>query len=207
MKKVFFVVAFAVMFAATASAQDVKPFTFYVGGGAGVPSGPTGFKDQWKPGFHLSGGVGYNVMPILKVIGRLEYHAFQYDADVFAEYFGVPSVITDQIEGATYSTIMLGADGCLGLNLPGFPVQPYGILGGGVAFTRISDLKFAGETVMKGVSETKPYLNLAAGVELPMGPMMKLFVQGKFVMVMYDSKSSISGETATFVPITVGIKF
>ena len=92
--------------------------------------------------------------------------------------------------------------------LPAMPLKPFLKAGVGLAYTKVSDLEVLGETFLAGDSETKPYFCFGGGFEFPMGPAMKLFVEGRMNMIMYSSDdSAISNETVSFMPITVGIKF
>lgn len=199
MKKAMLVCAVILLFAGVASAQNVKPFDVYVGGGLGIPTGPDGFKDSWKNGINLSAGIGYNVAPMISLIGHIDYHSFPYN---------IPSEYSGDYDGWRYSAVLFGADLGLSPNLPAFPLKPFLRAGVGMAYTKISDLEVLGETFLEGDSETRPYFSFGGGFEFPMGPAMKLFVEGRMNMIMYsDAESSISDETVSFMPITVGIKF
>ncbi len=208
MRRALITVVMIVLLAGGVSAGNLKPITLYAGTGLSVPGGPDGFKDSWKIGYHVFGGVGYNLMPCLQVIGHFGYHVFPYDIDKYVNSGTFPNSSVDEFDGRTYSVIMIGLDTRFSVTAPGARARPYVQLGFGIADTDVDDLNYNGLTVRQGAGETKPYLSFAGGVESALGPKLSLFFQGQMVLIFYDDDNSrIANKTVTFFPISIGLKF
>jgi len=198
MKKLMMILAILVAFCASASAQvPSSPVSFYAGGALSIPSGPDSFKETFKNGYHGMLGVGFDLNPMFEIVGKLEYHTFQFDfTDVMSEY-----------SGGTNKMWMYGADVKLSPSLPALPIKPYALVGVGMA--SISQSEFSGPTSLSlsilnsaiGESQTKMYWNLGVGMNLMSTPVFSLFAQARYVNIATD------GESSQFIPITIGAKF
>jgi len=198
MKKLMMILAILVAFCASASAQvPSSPVSFYAGGALSIPSGPDSFKETFKNGYHGMLGVGFDLNPMFEIVGKLEYHTFQFDfTDVMSEY-----------SGGTNKMWMYGADVKLSPSLPALPIKPYALVGVGMA--SISQSEFSGPTSLSlsilnsaiGESKTKMYWNLGVGMNLMSTPVFSLFAQARYVNIATD------GESSQFIPITIGAKF
>ena len=71
MKKLLLVLVCVVALSAMASAQTPKPFSLYVGGLVSVPQSDN-FSDAYNMGWHFSLGMGFNVMPNMQVMPKIE---------------------------------------------------------------------------------------------------------------------------------------
>lgn len=94
MRKLIFVGVLLLAFAATGSAEGVKP-VFYAGGGISLPMKPSaidayapfeiGFNDMYSSGVNFGGGVGLQINPKFEVIGRVSYNSFSFDDEGFSQ--------------------------------------------------------------------------------------------------------------------------
>lgn len=197
MKKFLMALIILVAFSFSASAQVPNPFSFYAGGLISLPNSPDGFKDAYKNGWHGYGGVGYKMMPNLQVVGKVEYHTFQFDAEGLG---------FDGISGGSNNLLMFGVDGRFSIGAPVAPVKPFVIAGGGFANISTSDIESSDPLATSFFDEaygdqTKAYFNVGAGIDLKSGPMFGFFAQVRYVSVQTE------GEASTFIPITLGVRF
>ncbi|MEA1979672.1 MAG: outer membrane beta-barrel protein [candidate division Zixibacteria bacterium] len=199
MKKVVFTIIMVLVFAFGANAQVPtvpSPFSFYGGGAVSIPASPDGFDATYKTGWHGMAGVGYKIAPKFQVIGKLEYHNFGTDLDALA------------LSGGNEKYAMFGADTKFTPNLPSIPFSPF--VFGGVGMAHIAFDDFTSDTdplsasVMNAAipdAQNKLYWNFGAGFDVKAGKVWSLFVQGRYVSVATE------GESTTFIPFTVGLKF
>ena len=198
MKKLMMILAILVAFGVSASAQvPSSPVSFYAGGALSIPSGPDSFKAMYKNGYHGMAGVGFSMAPMFEIVGKLEYHTFQFDfTDVMSDY-----------SGGTNKMWMYGADVKLSPSFPALPVKPYALVGVGMAsikqseFTGPESLSLSVLNSAIGENQTKMYWNLGVGMNLMSSPVFSLFAQARYVNVATD------GESSQFIPITIGAKF
>ncbi|MCD6249567.1 MAG: porin family protein [candidate division Zixibacteria bacterium] len=198
MKKLMMILAILVAFGVSASAQvPSSPVSFYAGGALSIPSGPDSFKETFKNGYHGMAGVGFDLNPMFELVGKLEYHAFQFDfTDDMSEY-----------SGGTNKMWMYGVDVKLSPSLPALPIKPYALAGLGMASISMSE--FSGPASLSlsvlnsaiGENQTKMYWNLGVGFNMMSTPVFSLFAQARYVNVATE------GESAQFIPITIGAKF
>ncbi len=195
MKKSLLAMICVVVFALSVSAQVSAPFSLYAGGALSLPSAPDGFKDSFKTGYHGLIGLGYKMGPGFQLVGKAEYHKFAFD---FAGLSGV--------DGGDSKMWMFGGDGRFALGLPAAPVKPF--VFGGVGIANIKQSDFGGNLSLASSltpsfpeSQNKVYYNFGGGVELKTGPGFCLFVQGRYVSIATE------GNSTSFIPITVGLKF
>jgi opacity protein-like surface antigen len=196
MNRVILALSMAILLVTGASGQDVKPFSLYVGGGLSVFASPNEFKDAYKTGFHGSGGLGFNVAPMFQVIARVEYHTFSMK-EMTSPLIPPGSFL----EGGTFSALMIGGDAKLSPSMPGSPFKPYVLGGVGIATIKTADVTVTGLPYGPSVSDTKLYVNFGGGLEFKAGLTLALFVQGRYVLI------STEGDSISYIPITVGLKF
>jgi opacity protein-like surface antigen len=195
MKKIAVTLSILLIFAVGASAQMSKPFTVYAGAGLSFPMSD-GLKSVQNTGFHGSVGVGFNAMPMLQIVGKIEYHSFAADQAEYSLALGT----TEDVKGGTFAPLMFGVDGRYAFSLPAAPFAPYAFGGIGLARISWSDITY-GSTTLSFEDQTKMYFNVGAGVEFDITPAASLFVQGRYVNIATE------GEATTMIPFTVGLKF
>lgn len=200
MKKLLVILAVFVAFAASVSAQAPAPtpFSIYAGGALSLPQSDA-FKASFKNGYHGFLGLGMKVAPMLQVIGKVEYHTFKFNFDNAAGF--------DGYTGGTNKMLMYGVDGKLSPSVPASPVKPYFLAG--LGFANIKQSEFEGPSSLSlsilnevvSESQTKLYFNVGAGADLVANPAFSIFAQARYVSISTD------GETAAFVPISLGVRF
>ncbi|MCK4856721.1 MAG: porin family protein, partial [candidate division Zixibacteria bacterium] len=195
MKKPLLTAVCVIAFAFGVSAQVPTPFSLYAGGALSLPNAPDDFKDSFKTGYHGLVGLGYKMGPGFQLVGKAEYHKFAFD---FAGLSGV--------DGGDSKMWMFGGDGRLAFDLPAAPIKPFAFVGIGIA--NIKQSEFGGNVTLATAlndalpdTQNKVYYNIGAGVELKAGPSFNLFVQGRYVSIATE------GNSTSFIPITVGLKF
>lgn len=201
MKKCLFVLVAVFAITSVASAQVGPPVSLHVGGAVSLPNSPDAFADFYKTGFHGMVGVGYDLMPNLQAVGKIEYHRFALDIDAD------PILAAADVTGGGHNNLwMFGADGRYAFSVPASPVKPYVLGGLGFARMSISDLE-GSDPLVASFNDVNPepqtdfYFNLGVGVELKTGPMWSMFAQVRYVSVATE------GESSAFIPITLGLKF
>ncbi len=195
MKKVVLALTILALTASASFAQvSAKPFDLYAGVGITFGSSPEVFKTQHKEGYHLFGGVGFNMIPLIQFVGKVEYHSFSKDFD---EFF--PDV-TD-LDGGARRILMFGVDARLGTNVPTAPLRPFIFAGLGLARQSESDLETMFEIAIQDYeSQTDFYVNIGGGLEFRMLKILNVFIQAKYVNIKQD------GGNLVFIPVSVGLK-
>jgi hypothetical protein len=68
-----------VFLAGSAFAQDGPKVQIFGGGGLAVPVTPDVFKDGWKEGYDVGGGVGVRITNNVSIRGQVSYDRFGFD--------------------------------------------------------------------------------------------------------------------------------
>lgn len=183
-KMIFAALAMVAMVAMSATAQaPPKPFDIYIGGGVSMPTG--NFGDAYKMGFHGNGKIAFEATPMIDIVGNIAYHTFSFDDQGNSDF-----------DGGSTSVIMIGGDGRYAFDMPQSNFGPYVLAGVGLGIVSLGDITLPVVGTVDGGSETKPYINFGGGAEV-----QKFFFEIKYVIVM------TSGDSFSFLPITVGVKF
>ncbi len=197
MKRIFAVLGLVALLATSASAQDVKPFNFYLGAGASLPNGD--FSEAYKLGLHASAGFGFNVAPGLQFVPKVEFHTFSIDKDVWMAAQNATSV-----DGGNLNALFFGGDLKFAPPMPAAPFKPYFFGGGGWARLQPTDVDYEsslGSGTLSFDAQNKFFWNIGAGLQLGGGPVFSFFLQARYLSVSADDiKYNV-------IPITAGIKF
>jgi hypothetical protein len=114
---------------------------------------------------------------------------------------------TLEFTGLNSSDFSIMVDALGKIPIQGSPLTPYGVFGFGMNFLSASDgvIKYQGveqpNLGIKGDSSTKFGLNFGAGAEFAVSPMVKLFLEFKYLLVF------TSGESTGLLPLMVGATF
>lgn len=194
-------ICFLLLGAGVSAQVPAKPFSLYAGGGVSVPSADRTFKDFYHPGYHGFAGVGFSTMPMIQLVGKVEFHNFSSKF----------SLIPD-LDGGEKKILMFGVDARLAPSMPMMPLKPFFLVGAGLG--KITNKDFTSPVTLAGTDltdlaelnagrpdESKFYYNIGVGLELFSNPAFSLFVQGKYVSIASDNTST------QFVPISLGLKF
>jgi opacity protein-like surface antigen len=175
------------------------PFSVYAGGGLDIPSQPDTFSDQFKTGYHGLVAVGFDWLPTIQIVGKIELHSLpgEDDAITYTDPFGDPI----EYEPPDLTIWMFGGDLRGAFGAPGMSAKPFVLAGAGVArldqneIDSIDDIEIG--TPWEG--DTKIYWNIGAGLEI--GTTAKLFAQVRYVRILTDE------DDTSIIPITVGLRF
>ncbi|NOY89534.1 MAG: porin family protein [FCB group bacterium] len=203
MKKTFAIIIILGLFALGVSAQvPSKPFNIYAGGGLTITSSPQIFKDRYKLGYHFSSGLGIKAAPFTQIIGKVEYHSIARD---WQDIRTLDNISDNSISGGTRQIWMFGLDARLGVNAPMSPIKPFII--GGIGLAYLSETDIATTLPPSQIpfqpyeSQTKVYLNVGGGLDFKAGPILTMFVEGRYLNIQQD------GDNLILIPISLGIKF
>ena len=215
MKRGIFTCGLFLLLAATATAQEESKLHFLLNGGLTIPQSPDVFKDGWKQGFNVGGGLGYRLSRHITVQATVNYDRFPFDEegvfDSFTEEFGFDPRdlgISIDITGADMS--VLSVSGELKASFVGDPskISPYVIGGGGLAHLSLGSATFSGsylgqelvEDAMGGESETKLMATIGGGVDIPINERIGVFVEARYQF------NFTSEELTNFAGVRGGVK-
>ena len=163
--------------AASAAQAQTARASFFLGGGATIPTGD--FGDAFKTGWNGLGGVNFMIPGVpfgIRVDGMYSQNKLDVSgSDVKAKIFGG------------------NADAVFAFGAPGSMVKPYVLAGIGMA-----NVKF--DTGSGSSSDTKFAFNGGAGVNFMMSS-VTIFVEGRYFTI------STSGSNTNYIPLSVGVKF
>jgi|WetSurMetagenome_2_1015567.scaffolds.fasta_scaffold580279_1 hypothetical protein len=191
---VFAVILITALATLTQAQAPQMPFSIYAGGLLSVPNSPAEFKDAYKNGFHGFVGIGFKTLPAVQFVGKIEYHSFKYDFDGFG-----PEVPGVELSGGTLGIYLYGVDAIVTPNIPGSPVRPYVLGGGGYSHNVVSDFSDA-SILTAPASQDKFYYNFGGGLQMKFLPSVDFFAQIRYVNIATD------GNKTALVPISVGVK-
>lgn len=207
MKKALLVFAAVVLCASMAMAQSQAKPVIYLGGGLSMPLGPTEFKDYWKMGFGFGGGVGVSVGPQIELIGKVSYNMHSFDSDKLlsdleAEGEDVTGVT---IDGGDIKILAFGADFKYIFTAgEEAKFKPFMIAGLGMANLKYTDVTVSDETLeitIPSGSTTEFALSGGAGFDYMFSPKAGFWFDARLATVLTE------GETTTYLPFQVGLKF
>lgn len=205
--KRFAVVVLTTLMAASVSAQLSSPIKLYAGGGLSEHHKPPAFKTFFNTGWHLTAGVGYNVMPMVELVGNFEYHSFSNNL--------VIGNLGD-VNGGAIKTAMFGLLIKVAPSLPMIPIKPYGLTGIGMAKVTQSDFDWpAGiqvgtidsfERQLHLENQTKFYYSLGGGLTYSLIPKVSLFAEARYSTIQIDGGETVFDNPLRFWAITGGVR-
>jgi opacity protein-like surface antigen len=178
-------IAFALLFISTFSSFSQtygKPFVS-AGGVLTVPVGD--ISDAWSMGFNFHANGGYVFHPLIGARLDAQYNTFPYKEDL-GSYSGYSLKSTSIMGDVMVGNFKRDAD-----------IKPYGLVGLGLYLNSVSDLKYEGETYVRGSSETNFGMKFGGGVAFKVTPKLSLFGETSFNIIFGEG-------TANYLPIKVG---
>jgi len=177
-----------------------KKVELYIGGGLSFPMSE-GFSDMWSMGFSAGGGVGYRFGSNISGNANLSYSSFPIDEDKFLA--GAPSGV--EISGGSVSVVLVTANLKVLLIANPQEVSPYLIGGIGLFSLSVSDVtvSYLGTTVTANTSASESALGIVfgGGVDIPVSPSLKIFLEAGYVMGFTE------GDSTEYLPLKGGIIF
>ena len=174
---------------------------YYANIGMSKPFAPEPFRNDWRSGFNLGAGIGFNVSPKFEIQGEVLYDFFQLDDNSYLKN------ITDNI---AYASVSGGETSILTLsaNFKYFSpisddarVTPFLVGTVGAASKIISEKNI--NTEERQYTETKesntiPAFGAGLGVEIEMGGNTYFVIEGRFNVLLTE-------ETTVYMPLKLGI--
>jgi len=186
---------------ATSSYAERK-LNFYTGSGLGMTLSPSLFKDYWKTGFNINGGIGYMMKPNFELIGRVTYNTFPLDDNKLLE--GTSGIT---IDGMDFNMIQIEADVKYIFKAyeESSNFKPFGIVGIGMTNIKISDVTIKGDSDLVTMpfgdySETKISMSAGFGFDYMFSSKFGMFLDGRLAIIM------TSGDSFMYLPFKAGIK-
>jgi|GEM_PF-851711 len=214
MKRIAFVSCTLVLLASTAIGQQTeeKKMNIFAGGGISIPVGPEVFKDYWKLGSSIGGGVGYSFMPWMSLYATVDYSNFPFNEQGFLDTYAADPLIKllgGQIKVEGGSTSILAATLTEKFSLVGQTVSPYVLVGAGFYHISLSDVTvtvsmqapFGGTETENGKSESAAGLIGGLGSDVQVSEGIDAFIQGLCVIGL------TKGGSTTCVPVRAGVSF
>lgn len=191
-------------------AQEDSKLYFLVNGGISQPEAPDAFKDGWKDGTSIGGGVGYRFSPHLSVQALVNYDRSELDGERLLDEAGldpIPGFIDINLSGGDTSVLSLSGELKASLREDPDRVSPYVTIGGGVADVKVSDVtittSFFGielEETMEGMSETAVMATAGLGLDMPIGERFGAFIEGRY------QTNLTKGDATDFGSVRAGIR-
>ncbi len=199
MKRYLSILIVMLLLAGAATAQVSKNFNIYAGGGITFPTTLSGLNENWKDGYHVMGGLGFNILPNIQALAKVEFHQLGLDWE---------ELNYADVSGNAFQSLLLGIEGRAGIGFPAVQLRPYVVAGFGIAKITYSDIEVPSGVSIPSLptpgdffdSKSEFYYNLGMGVEYKMIPMLNVFLQIQSVRI------STEGRTSSLFPITVGVK-
>ena len=180
MKRITILILAILILLVSEPANALGPVTIYGGTGFSNLSSPDNYKTTYENGYHVTLGVGFSMAPALQIVPKFEYHSFS------------PEEVGDITK---MKIAMYGADARLSIGLPTLSFKPVLLAGIGLADIE-KDASLTGIISEVPKKTTDFYYNLGAGIE-----MKRLTFHVKYVSVSSD------GQTISYIPLTIGLKF
>lgn len=174
---------------------------YYVNIGMTKPFAPETFNTDWRSGFNLGAGLGFNVSPKFEIQGEILYDYLQLDDNSF---------LTDIADNMAYASVSGGETSILtaSANLKYFsPIgeearaTPFLVGTFGFASKVIREKKINTEEssfTEPKVTENVPAVGAGLGLEIEMGENTYFVVEGRFNVLFTE-------ETTVYLPLKLGI--
>lgn len=209
--KTIVIVLFATLLTASVSAQLPIPIKIYGGGGLSIQHKPPVFSDWYKSGWHLTAGVGYNVIPMVELVGNFEYHSFPTD---FSD--NLDTLLSGSVGGGDIKAAMFGVHAKVKPSLPMIPIKPYGMAGIGMAKVTQSDFEWPSETIIGTTDawqatlgledQTKFYYCFGGGILYSLIPKVSLFAEARYTTIQIDGGDTAFDNPLRFWAVTAGVR-
>lgn len=192
-------------YAGAARALPLGP-TLQLGAGASFPLQPDTVRDQWTPGYALTGGLMFRVTSLLSVGIESGYYRHRADTDAF-EALLRENMLDVQFSGFDYWFVPVTAVAEVNLLRWGV-TKPVVRAGVGVVHTATADFTASGfgsdqvtRDILGDFNETSFGALLGLGVRTPITPAMQLSIDATYHFIQ-------TSDTSThFLPVRLRIEF
>ena len=209
MKRCLYIFFHFIFFSSIIFAQEessTKTTEISVAGGISYPSLPREFKDYWKKGINVSGGIGYSSQPgslgYSALSLDLTYNNFSFDENGFRNSLDTSKrSVTLSGEATKIFTAMLMYRGTFSTTKQS--VAPYFLLGVGYFYLSSGSVNVPSDTALGigGGSQSSIAWALGAGAEAPINDTYSIFLEGKFVL-------GATGDAVgrQYYPVSIGVR-
>jgi opacity protein-like surface antigen len=196
-----FISLFIIGIVLTTSLAFANP-NYYANIGMSKPYAPENFQKNWRSGFNLGTGIGYNVKPTLELQGEFLYDNFQLDDNAFLGDVTTDDDIFASVMGGSVSILSLYVNAkFLSPLKTNDTITPYLIGGVGLVSKMTGEKEIMTELleyIEPKESTTTAAAGLGIGVEIVMGARTSFVVEGRFNVLFTD-------ETTVYFPLKLGI--
>jgi len=203
----FVVVSIVVVFSLGVAAQSPVPIKLYAGGGFAKQHRPGAFDENYKLGYHVAAGVGYEVFPMVEVAGEFRYHSFAPNLTI---------ADLGDVGGGKVKASMFGLSARFAPKICCVPFGPYALAAGGFAKMSRDDFDFPGltkvgtadgwNTAFRLDDQTKFYYSFGGGVTYKIIPKMSLFVEARYTSIQTEQDNSVFDKPIRFWAFTGGVR-
>lgn len=196
-----FISLFIIGIVLTTSLAFANP-NYYANIGMSKPYAPENFQKNWRSGFNIGAGIGYNVKPTLEIQGELLYDNFQLDDYAFLGDIAEDDDPFASVMGGSVSILSLYVNAkFLSPLKTNDTITPYLIGGVGLVSKMTGEKEIMTELleyIEPKESTTTAAAGLGIGVEIVMGARTSFVVEGRFNVLFTD-------ETTVYFPLKLGI--
>ncbi len=176
---------------------------YYVNIGMSKPYAPDEFQKNWRSGYNLGAGIGYNLKPRLELQGEFFFDNFQLDDNAFLGDITEDDDLFASVMGGSVSIVSFYANvKYLSPLEKSSTLTPYLIGGIGFASKMIGEMDVTTGELDPYTIEKETYAAAAAGiglgVEIVMGARTSFVVEGRFNILFTD-------EATVYMPLKLGI--
>lgn len=184
------------------SASSTAGTRYFVNTGISKPFSPAVFKDQWRSGYNLGAGIGFQLTPKFEIEGEFLLHQMQLDDNAYLRRVTLSDDLYSAVSGGTVSIMELSAN--MKYMVPSAKnnqVTPYLLVAVGIADKIISAKEVTTED--KSFTEPRetslaPSAGLGMGFEIIMAKNTSLVIEGGFHFLFAQ-------ETTIYFPLKFGI--
>ncbi len=175
---------------------------YYVNIGMAKPYAPDDFQKNWRSGYDIGAGIGFNVKPTLELQGELLYDNFQLNDNAYLGDVTTDDDLFASVMGGSISVFSLYANVKYLSHLKNNDTfTPYLLGGVGLASKMTGEKEVMTELLEYSDKEERVTTAAAAvglGVEIVMGARTSFVIEGRFNILFTD-------ETTVYFPLKLGI--
>jgi outer membrane protein W len=172
------------------------------GGGVAFPIMPSEFKNYYKMGYTVGGDVGYAITPALSIMITFDYTSLGFDLDGVLKDLGVQMIPGLTVSGADATILQASVAEKFRFIASSSSASPYLLASVGYFRLSVSDVTAKYQSLqmtVPGTTESAFGAFGALGVDLPIGPMAFVFVQGGFAI------GFTKGQSTGTLPVKAGV--
>jgi hypothetical protein len=200
MKKII-VHALVLFLIGTAAFADAGPRYFF-NTGMSKPFSPTDFRNQWRSGFNLGAGVGFQLAPKIEIEAEFLVHQMQLDDNAYLSNVTSSDDLYSAVTGGTTTIVDLSANFKYLVPSPSDnQITPYllGVVGIADQITSKKDVTTQDLNYTEARESTvAPMAGLGLGFEIALSDNTSLVIEGSFHFLFAQ-------ETTIYFPFKFGI--